>query len=665
MSMLCALTVALMGCPGLQGPQGEQGPPGPGAVATGPGLNVTINNVVIPADLLPEITFTATDDFGTMVGLDQFAGDRDVRFTMAYLEGSGTAKTAPMGQYVSYVTDDTNGQATYDHHLGAGLSENEDGTITYKFETALPDDYDATATHQVGGQFTRTHPDGDATYNTNAVYTWVPAGGAVTFTREISTTETCNACHTKLTLHGRRTEFQYCITCHTPQSVDPDTGNTVDMPYMIHQIHMGSDLPSGEAYRIIGYRNSVHDYAGVEMPQSPTNCTVCHTEAVDGDGNPVAPNADAWKTNPTPAGCLSCHGTTDPVTGTNHLQTPADCTVCHTPEGITDAHRETAAGRLVFAMTADQVSVDETGLVTIDFSVSDSESGEAVTNLDTLNGLAGIVIAWPVPEFNNDISQFFPFGGTLTNNGEGNYRYTLPAGMEIPVGTSDTFAIGFQGRTEIDPDGVPDSGDEFERGMAPFTPVTFRTDGGESAERRTVVEEASCLACHDEIRVHGTLRAGVALCLMCHHVNQTDIPFRDGSDEAHMPEDALTVNFKDMIHRIHRGEELENPYTVVGFGGGLHEFNEVLFPGRLEKCSICHADNDVSLPLAAEALATSVDNGTTVTEVLPTTAACTSCHDGLMAGIHAFLNTMDGVETCVICHGPGAVADVEAVHTLD
>ena len=60
-----------------------------------------------------------------------------------------------------------------------------------------------------------------------------------------------------------------------PQTIDPDTGNTVDMPVMVHKIHMGEDLPSvkaGKPYQIIGNRQSVNDYSTVTFPIINRTC---------------------------------------------------------------------------------------------------------------------------------------------------------------------------------------------------------------------------------------------------------------------------------------------------------------------------------------------------------------------------------------------------------
>ena len=210
-------------------------------------------------------------------------------------------------------------------------------------------------------------------YETNSIYMFRPDGGAVTETREISTTETCNKCHTKLTIHGRRREFQYCILCHQPQTPD------ADMPELIHKIHMGANLPSvmGDPDAVppvegVPHVVSGHDYSDVHFPQVINNCVVCHTDEVGGDGNPVAPHADAWMNNPGIVACGACHDDVDFATGDGHLGGPqaddAGCAFCHQPllglSPILPAHTPGHV-KLVLATTADDISVHPiTGLVT-------------------------------------------------------------------------------------------------------------------------------------------------------------------------------------------------------------------------------------------------------------------------------------------------------------
>ena len=141
----------------------------------------------------------------------------------------------------------------------------------------------------------------------NAPYDFVPAGGSPTFTRLIVDNAACNACHDNLEIHGEaRFDVEYCVTCHNPYSIDPDTaaepwGGTVDMKEMVHKIHYGAELTYG--YTIIGYGGRPHDYSDVEFTQDVRNCTTCHQdELVD-----TVPQAGNWKEVPNRASCGSCH----------------------------------------------------------------------------------------------------------------------------------------------------------------------------------------------------------------------------------------------------------------------------------------------------------------------------------------------------------------------
>ena len=689
--MLCCMSVALLiGCPGPQGPTGPQGPEGPegpqgpegpegpegpqGPPGTGvawdAGLDITIDSVTVPADLRPEVRFRARDNRGNTVNKAEFS---DLRFTLAYLEGSGAGKSVASPRYVNYILSG-NGQATYDGGRLNGTTQQPDGSFVYKFATALPAGYARDATHQLGGQFRRTYIVDGKSYIANPIYTFRPDGGTVAKTREIVNTETCNACHTRLGLHGDvRREIQLCILCHNEQSVDPDTGNSVDMPVLIHKIHMGEGLPSvedGHPYQIIGFGGSVHDYSTVVFPQDIRNCTVCHQNA---------PHADVYKMLPTRAGCGSCHDrtwfgnpTATPEGFQNHpfdFDQPTDtqCAVCHTPDepgvaAVTTVHRiptqsEEAPGLALDIVDVSAIPAD--GTVQITFTAVNGD-GSPVTALADLSSVSTLV-AYPAPEYETYIREAIQGGGgpngTLNTNASptGTYVYTYRA--KLPVGTGDTFAVAMEGRRT------------FAFGDANVTQGTssngltfFTLDGSAPKPRRAIVDEAKCNACHGEIRAHGSQRFGVDLCLFCHNPNNTDIARRPEGALA----DTATIHFKQMIHKIHTGEELSGPYTVYGYGNVAHDFTHVRFPGDRRECEMCHLPGTYDVPLPADALSTVVDNGTAVTEVLPERAACTSCHDSVLANFHAMLNAdaAAGVETCAVCHGAGRDFAVDSVHDM-
>jgi hypothetical protein len=46
------------------------------------------------------------------------------------------------------------------------------------------------------------------------------------------------------------------------------------------------------------------------------------------------------------------------------------------------------------------------------------------------------------------------------------------------------------------------------------------------------------------------------------------------------------VDFRTMIHKIHSGDELPYKYSIDGFGGTVHNYNEVAYPA----CSLMLAE---------------------------------------------------------------------------
>jgi OmcA/MtrC family decaheme c-type cytochrome len=156
------------------------------------------------------------------------------------------------------------------------------------------------------------------------------------------------------------------------------------------------------------------------------------------------------------------------------------------------------------------------------------------------------------------------------------------------------------------------------------------------------------------------------------------------------------IDFKTMIHGIHAAAQ--TTYTGAAAHGfrenGLviasADFSHVRFPGILRDCATCHTGTTYALTGNWELpTQNGILGNTTGTLSLfdpaddlntaPTTAVCSSCHDGPQAKAHmeqvgGAAGTLFGAvqyptldanyEQCSICHGPGSVADVRVVHGM-
>jgi OmcA/MtrC family decaheme c-type cytochrome len=201
--------------------------------------------------------------------------------------------------------------------------------------------------------------------------------------------------------------------CHTPQTTDADTGNTVDMKVFIHKIHIGSSLPSvkaGTPYQIIGFQNSVNDWSTVVYPPDVRRCQTCHNP------NNNAAQTNAWLARPTRAARGSRHGDVNFATGQNHsagnLPQVSDnqCARCHIPQGdlefdpsINGAHvypLESAANPgLVFQI----LNVDNGGRgqnPTVKFRVQDFQgNGVSMTQLTGGSNRLALLMAGPTSDY--------------------------------------------------------------------------------------------------------------------------------------------------------------------------------------------------------------------------------------------------------------------------
>jgi OmcA/MtrC family decaheme c-type cytochrome len=637
-----------------------------------PGLVIRILSADIASDGTIRARFRITDPQGLPL-------DRTGVETPGAVNTSFIAGTIPSGQtqYTSYTTRLATSPINGDTATQAATDANGvyvkigDGEYQYTFGTKAPSGIDRTATHSIGVYSTRNLVTFDlGSQYSNHVFNFVPDGSAVKVTRDVVRTATCNKCHNPLALHGgSRRNVELCVMCHTPQTNDPDTGNTVNFPVMIHKIHTGSSLPSvkaGGKYQIIGNAQSLHDWSTVVFPADVRNCQVCH------DPKSGAAQANAYLT-PNRAACGACHDDVKFATGQNHVSLPQvsdnQCSSCHTPQGelefdasIMGAHTIATRSKTLPGVVIQLVKVDN-GTAgqkpTVTFTLKDS-SGAPIP-LTEMNRLA-LVLAGPTTDYGST-----NFGATTagyvsedatkaTCGPDGTCVYQFLAA--IPAGSSGTFTIGAEGRRTATLLAGTEKQVTTNYGAINKV-INFSVDGSQVKARRTVVATAKCNECHSFLSLHGENRNQVEQCVLCHNPNENDKARRPASEGA-----PQAINFAQMIHKIHTGEELTangGSLTIYGFGGSKNDFTEVRFPGDRRDCSTCHVNGSEQLPLQAGLLQVSDPRGL-IPSVGPITSACTGCHVSRPAASHALANTSTLGESCAVCHSPQGEFSVDKVH---
>ena len=344
-----------------------------GATADAAGVasvTFTLKHAGVPVTEIP----AGTSARAGMFKLAPKAAGQSYNSWVSYLWATPTAGTAnssnvawpmPATYKVSQATRETidlkklvnNGGGSYTYTFVQNLGKATMPSPAINPTTTVAVGYDRTLTHRVlvnlGGH---AGPTGEATFD------FVPGGSAVTQTRSIVLTATCQKCHgPEFAGHGGdRVTVEGCVTCHSPNTYDPQSGESMEMAVMIHKIHAGNELagvagrdgqyydnpntPVDESkdngsYGIWGNSNSYHSWEGAAFPAGIENCEACHT----GNAKDVA----NWKTVPSRAACGSCHDNVDFKTGANHsqaklVQTNDDtCAGCHSATAVIDYHNWT------------------------------------------------------------------------------------------------------------------------------------------------------------------------------------------------------------------------------------------------------------------------------------------------------------------------------------
>jgi OmcA/MtrC family decaheme c-type cytochrome len=670
-----------------------------------PGLFFSIVSAKIATDGTISVDYKIFDTGATGLPLDQAGvltpGAVSPRFIAAYI---------PKGQeeYVSYnvsTVSAVSGGATATQaggDSGGTTTTVATGEYIYTFKTKAPTGWDPTATHRIGVYGSRNLTAYDlATYNATALYDFVPAGGTPA-PRDVVRDADCNTCHASMAFHGgSRVGVGLCIMCHTAQTVDPNTGNTLDMKVFIHKLHMGASLPSvsigKKAYQIYGH-GGYSDFSKIVYPSNPgdpRNCAgSCH--------NPKngAAQTSAWMKTPTRAACGSCHDDVNFATGqlnfagdTNPTHLPqiddSQCAGCHIPQGelpfdasIVGAHTvaDQAPGIPGINFTLTKVTNGTPGKApTVTFTVRDNKgNGIPMSTLTSNSGSLSLTMTGPTTDYGNvsfgsDTTATPGYvtesatGSSCTSDGTCTYTFT----HVVPATAKGTYAIGIEGRlsTTLLP-GTTQAVTTSYAGTNQM--IYFSVDGSAVTPRRTVVAMANCNNCHGYLEVHGSLRNNVTYCPVCHNPSNTDFTTRPTATvtaDRTLPNQG--INFALMIHAIHTGSKLAAAglsFVIVGHGGSHNDFSDVLYPamyngsvGDTANCNMCHTggSQDV-LPVGKLNV---VDPAGLISPMGATTSACTACHFDVPSMAHAYVNTDPKFgESCTVCHGPGAAYDATAVH---
>ncbi|MBI3693453.1 MAG: OmcA/MtrC family decaheme c-type cytochrome [Acidobacteria bacterium] len=234
-------------------------------------------------------------------------------------------------------------------------------------------------------------------------------------------------------------------------------------------------------------------------------------------------------------------------------------------------------------------------------------------------------------------------GGVFEKLAEGEYQYTFATKAPTNLDRTATHTIGAYSSRNLT---------EFDLGTQYSNDVfTFVPDGSKVTTVRDIVRTATCNSrCHDPLALHGGARQKVELCVLCHQPQNMD------------PDTGNTVDFKVMIHKIHRGADLPSvkagkPYQIIGFNQTVVDFSDVEFPADVRNCEVCHDPKSG----AAQADAW----------LKPNRATCGACHDDVNFATgenHVDLPQVSDNQ-CSTCHFPEGElefdASIRGAHTIE
>ena len=556
---------------------------------------------------------------------------------------AGTVYTAAVNATLATPKFATALQATTDPKL-TGVTQlvyNPEGYYSYTFSTNIKDVaktngvvFEPNRTHRVAIQLSYSNAAGavikvdpyfDFTVdaNGNSVAVTDPAK-----TRKMTDVASCNGCHEKLALHGGgRVDTQFCVMCHNPGTVDPNSGNVLTLATMVHKIHAGRLLSSQVGVGGENFTVRTVDFSEVGFPQDLRNCTVCHSGA-----NASTPQGDNWKTQPSKGACLSCHtsaigtawnnvhvGIAISLNGSGSLAaslTDAQCVKCHGAGSNVSAENvhwnQVAANAAKYKMNIETVAFNDTAdhkarSVTVKYFLSDPTNGNAAYNLVTpdCTGTTTITCAGTTKfgnlrlylAYQNMVGQLDAVTEYSAGSGANVYAYkgsndgsnhytvniALPDDTAIAVakGTARVLSTGQIKEPLLEVKSQVNA----RPAVVPTVLVNTTAQhsykelalSGTLQPRRTIVSNEKCNVCHGALGTasgsntldnafHSGGRNMVEACVACHDANRVS---------STVMTNGLALNesyqFKRMIHGIHGNSKRTYPFTNGNLTQGVFD----------------------------------------------------------------------------------------------
>jgi OmcA/MtrC family decaheme c-type cytochrome len=699
---LIALSLALAGCSGSDGkdgatgPAGPEGPQGPAAdpgPAGPPGeaapvgmptdLTLTITDVEVTSP--PVVTFTVKNEDGhgyAELGANQIAWtiaklvpDGNTHTWRSYIRRVRAARPAAVEGWRDAPAMESAIQSDAEPGTRGTLEYLGNGEYRYTFATDITNvtepvevEYEPTLTHRVALQVNAPLP------RTNAWLDFVPAspGVAPTVTRNIATTASCNSCHVNLGKHGgsARTEVEYCVTCHNPEHIEPNSGESLDMAVIIHKLHRGVALPrvgDGHRYLVWGFAATPHQFDKVVYPfetrarhatlaNSGMACQKCHTDDADWAAefkSTPTPDGGNWKNVFSRAACGSCHEDVpglgpagapwiDPAKTNHAAYSEAECSFCHQAGGLApvtaQAHRldlferarsvktfidgdpefDAVASSLAYRIRVEDPSgadrtPDATWQISLPYPTVDFRTRGVGGGDNQAPNYTGITVAGLTP----DTAGFYTVTQPLNAN---------QVDAMLAAGGSGLLVVRAS---------LADAGATL---YIPNVTAAFAIDDPVPVARRDpVFADEGCRNCHMGLTMHGAgtgYNDNTQTCAVCHNSNWYHDDTSGGPRVWWQPGMRRNQGLMASIHGVHnRSGFIPQAYAT----GKTPLVLPAMAPGAagtrdLRNCLQCHVEGSFELPLPAGLAGPSVgtlaglDDVNMHLKLTPAAGACSTCH---------------------------------------